>query len=358
MRVRVSPSAPRDSILNLKDFNFHLPKQLIASTPTEERGRSQLLVLRNKSYDQYSFNDLKKLLNPGDLLVLNNTKVLLARLNCFKSTGAKVEIMVERILNDYHVSALTKSNVKLKEGDEILINHEGITATLEKKEEHLSYFVFSSPVKEVLDQYGMVPLPPYIKRRSNKSDLTRYQTVYADPSKQNSVASPTAGLHFELDHLEDLRKEGINFINVTLDIGFGTFQPIKEDNIKNHVIHKEKIEVTTEAVQKILKTKLRGSKVIAVGTTVLRCLESLSKINNGTLKAFTGETDIFIYPGFKFKVVDALITNFHLPSSSLFILVCAFGGTKRMQAAYKHAIQKEYRFFSYGDAMFISSNTS
>jgi S-adenosylmethionine:tRNA ribosyltransferase-isomerase len=340
--------------LNLEDFNFELPKELIATTPLKQRSGSKLLLLDENSIENASFKDLKSRLSSGDLLIVNDTKVLNARLHCKKESGGKVEIVVERILDNYHVTALTKSNSSLKIGDRLVINNSGICISLEKKNEYLSNFVFEEPVREVLEKFGHIPLPPYIKRSPNRLDKSRYQTVYAEPSKLNSVAAPTAGLHFDHSTFKELKEFGINTASITLDIGLGTFKPIKEKDIRNHKIHQERINLSKETIKKIEETKSSGSKVIAVGTTALRCLEAVAEYNNGKLVPYSGETDLYIYPGFNFKVVDSLITNFHLPRSSLYLLVCAFGGTERMKLAYDFAIKNKYRFFSYGDAMLIS----
>ena len=339
--------------MNLEDFNFVLPKELIASRPLQDRDMSRLLVMEDGALKAALFKDLKCFLRPGDLLVINDTKVFKARLNCFKMSGAKVEIMTERILDKYRITAQTKSNSKLLEGDEILVNSTDIRAVLEKKDGYLSYFNFTSPIKEILEKYGNTPLPPYIKRDIEKIDQSRYQTVYANSEKLNSVAAPTAGLHFDHHTLRNLKDFGVNITSVTLDIGLGTFKPLKKTIVEENSLHKECIELSEDAIKHIQNTKLTGSRVVAVGTTVLRCLEAVNKYNKGYLKSFKGETDIFIYPGFKFGVVDALITNFHLPCSSLFLLVSAFGGPERVKMAYLHAIQSKFRFFSYGDAMFI-----
>ncbi len=352
MRVRVSPSAPQGFLLNLEDFNFTLPQELIAFQPPTTRGLSKLLSVevnfRDKSFDQF-----EDCLMDGDLLVLNDTKVIKARIRGRKETGAKVEILIERIISSFIAKAQTKSNSKLRDGDVIFLEGSGTKVIIEEKKDYLYQLRFSEPVREILESQGEVPLPPYIKRSTVTLDEERYQTVYADSEKDNSVAAPTAGLHFNKNHLKKLEQKGVNFTKVTLDIGLGTFQPIKTDNVEEHIIHKEIISVNEDAVDLINEAKKEGRRVVAIGTTVLRALEGSASIHNGILSAYQGETDIFIYPGFKFKVVDALLTNFHLPKSSLFLLVSAFGGSKRIMEAYLHAINKNYKFFSYGDAMFI-----
>ena len=342
--------------MNLDDFNFDLPEDLIAFQPPKLRGESKLLVAGNELKDK-NFNQLEKYLIPGDLLVLNNTKVLKARLMGFKETGAKVEILIERITGSHTASAQTKSNAKLKEGDLIHLDGKNIELKLIEKKDYLCLFEFSESVLSVLDNFGEVPLPPYIKRPAVPVDEERYQTVYADPGKLNSVAAPTAGLHFNHSHLEQLKSKGIQFAEITLNIGLGTFKPIKVQRVEDHVIHQEKISVDLDTVKTILKAKNEGRRVIAIGTTVLRCLESVAT-DFSALEPYEGETSLYIYPGYQFKIVDALLTNFHLPKSSLFLLVSAFGGSERIMSAYLHAIKNKYRFFSYGDSMFISKAES
>jgi S-adenosylmethionine:tRNA ribosyltransferase-isomerase len=340
--------------LNLDDYNFDLPEDLIAFQPPKIRGASKLLVVGDRLQDK-NFNQLEESLLPGDLIVVNNTKVLKARLIGFKETGAKVEILIERIMDSYNASVQTKSNSKLKEGDIIYLDEKTIQLKLKKKKDYLCLFEFSEPVRSVLDNFGEVPLPPYIKRPVTVVDEERYQTVYANPSKLNSVAAPTAGLHFDYLHLDLLKSKGIQFTEITLNIGLGTFKPIKVDRVEDHVMHQERISVDLSAAETIMKAKNEGRRVIAIGTTVLRCLESIAREHSG-LEPYEGETDLFIYPGYRFKIVDALLTNFHLPKSSLFLLVSAFGGSERIMSAYLRAIRNEYRFFSYGDSMFISNS--
>ena len=356
MGVQVPPPVPLGDNLKLEDFNFQLPRELIASSPLKERSSSKLLVIK-KGFEDLTFKDLPSLLRPKDVLVINDTSVIKARLHGKKETGAKVEILIERIIDEEKALVQTRSNAPLREGDKILIYKGGEFLFLLEKVDDLWTVFFSKPPRQIINEFGSVPLPPYIKRKANPLDSERYQTVYADSSKDFSVAAPTAGLHFENELLDSITNKGINIAKVTLHIGMGTFKPIKDMSIIGHKMHKESIEVGQEAVDLITQSKKAGGRVISVGTTALRCLESISKANGGVLKPFTGETDIFIYPGFKFTVTDALITNFHLPRSTLLLLVSAFGGYEKIQKAYEYAIRKKYRFYSYGDSMFISPNS-
>ena len=356
MGVQVPPPVPLGDNLKLEDFNFQLPRELIASSPLKERSSSKLLVIK-KGFEDLTFKDLPSLLRPEDVLVINDTSVIKARLYGKKETGAKVEILIERIIDEEKALVQTKSNAQLRKGDKILIYKGGEFLSLLEKVDDLWTVFFSKPPRQIINEFGSIPLPPYIKRKANPLDSERYQTVYADSSKDFSVAAPTAGLHFENELLDSITNKGINIAKITLHIGMGTFKPIKDMSIIGHKMHKESIEVGQEAVDLITQSKNAGGRVICVGTTALRCLESISKANRGVLKPFTGETDIFIYPGFKFTVADALITNFHLPRSTLLLLVSAFGGYEKIQKAYEYAIRKKYRFYSYGDSMFISPNS-
>ena len=356
MGVQVPPPVPLGDNLKLEDFNFQLPRELIASSPLKERSSSKLLVIK-KGFKDLTFKDLPSLLRPEDVLVINDTSVIKARLYGKKETGAKVEILIERIIDEEKALVQTKSNAQLRKGDKILIYKGGEFLSLLEKVDDLWTVYFSKPPRQIINDFGSIPLPPYIKRKANPLDSERYQTVYADSSKDFSVAAPTAGLHFENELLDSITNKGINIAKITLHIGMGTFKPVKDISIIGHKMHKECIEVGKEAVDLITQSKDAGGKVICVGTTTLRCLESISKANGGVLKPFTGETDIFIYPGFKFTVADALITNFHLPRSTLLLLVSAFGGYEKIQKAYEYAIRKKYRFYTYGDSMFISPNS-
>ena len=341
--------------MKLEDFSFVLPKDLIASSPLEQRSSSRLLMVGHNLKDLV-FSDLPGLLKPEDVLVINDTKVLNARLVGQKETGAKVELLIERVLDKENSLVQLKSNSRLREGDKISLSESKEFVSLIKKRGDVWEVKFSQPAKKIIDSLGLVPLPPYLKRDADTLDVERYQTVYADPAKNYSVAAPTAGFHFDNELLDLVMDKGVNIAKITLHIGMGTFKPIKREIITEHKMHKESIELKQKAIDLINGSKEKGGRVIAVGTTTLRCLESVAKMNKGALKPFTGYTDLFIYPGFKFNVVDALITNFHLPKSTLLLLVSAFGGYEKMREAYKYAIQEKYRFYSYGDSMFINAN--
>ena len=341
--------------MKLEDFSFELPKELIASYPLNERSSSKLLVVGH-DFKDLVFSDLPGLLKPEDVLVINDTKVINARLFGQKETGARVEVLIERILDEKNSLVQLRTNSRLKEGDKIFLFESEEFLSLTKKKGDIWQVKFSQPAKKIIDSFGLVPLPPYIKREANSSDDDRYQTVYADPAKNYSVAAPTAGFHFDNELLDSVMDKGVNIAKITLHIGMGTFKPIKSKIITDHKMHKESIELKQEAIDLINLSKEKGGRVICVGTTTLRCLESIAKDNKGVLKPFTGETNLFIYPGFKFSVAEALITNFHLPKSTLLLLVSAFGGYEKMREAYRYAIQEKYRFYSYGDSMFINAN--
>jgi len=340
------------SFLNLDNYDFLLPRELIASKPSEVRGNSRLLVLEREIKDR-TIDNLVDYLDSGDLLVINDTKVLKARLKGKRSTGGSVEVFIERINKNNNVQAQVRSNRKIQKGDLIYIEGSQVELKVLEKKGYLNKVKFSIDPRKVLEDFGKVPLPPYIQREATDLDKERYQTIYADEDKKNSVAAPTAGLHFNQTQIKDIRNKGIKIVKITLDIGLGTFMPIKSNIIEDHEMHTEKIHLNEGVIEEINKAKHSNSKVIAVGTTSLRCLESVHN-KFGELRPYEGETNLYIYPGYKFKVVDSLFTNFHLPKSSLFLLVCAFGGTTEMKKAYSHAIKKGYKFFSYGDAMLIN----
>lgn len=334
------------------DFQYHLPPELIAQYPLPERSASRLLVLAGESGEiqDRQFKDLPGLLKPGDLLVFNNTRVIPARLFGQKETGGKIEVLVERVLDEHCVLAHVRASKSPREGT-ILTLEGGVKATMLGREGELFKLRFEGPelVITQLELHGHMPLPPYIERPDESHDRDRYQTVYAE--KQGAVAAPTAGLHFDQDLLDTLASMGVSSTFITLHVGAGTFQPVRAENISDHLMHAEYIEVGEDVVEAVKKTRKSGGRVIAVGTTSVRALESAA--SSGELQTFNGDTDIFITPGYQFRVVDALITNFHLPESTLLMLVCAFAGYDDVISAYHHAVKNRYRFFSYGDAMFM-----
>ena len=342
--------------MQLNEFSFQLPDRLIARYPLEERTASRLLCLDGASGEvtDAHFSDIKQLLRPGDLLVFNNTRVIPARLNAHKESGGKVEILIERLISDTEALAHIKASNAPKPGTRIILEDQSILQVMGRED---SLFMLRAEKNaswlNLLDSMGHMPLPPYIDRPDEISDRERYQTVYSQ--HKGAVAAPTAGLHFSEALIEQLQQQGIETGFVTLHVGAGTFQPVRVENIHDHKMHSEWFEVTAELVEQVAKTKARGGRVIAVGTTTVRCLESAS--SSGVLKPFSGETEIFIYPGYQFKIVDVLITNFHLPESTLIMLVSAFAGKDNIQVAYQHAVADEYRFFSYGDAMFITKGS-
>ncbi len=335
-------------------FNYELPRELIAHAPVADRDGSRLLVVSCSKEDflDTSFSQIANYLHSGDLLILNDTKVFPARLHAHKESGGNVEIMAERILPNGQIKVQLKSNRTPRQGSKLIINDE-LSAEVGGRYEEFFILKFLSdlPALEIFERYGHIPLPPYIEREDTQEDIARYQTVYAD--KPGAVAAPTAGLHFTQALLARLQQQGVNLETITLHVGAGTFKPVKVEDPTQHKMHSEFIHVSESVCEKIRQTKKQGGRVIAVGTTCVRALESAAL--NRELKTLTGDTDIFIYPGFEFKVVDALITNFHLPRSTLLMLISAFAGTEKIQRAYQHAIQQKYRFYSYGDAMLISN---
>ena len=340
--------------MKLKDFDFDLPKKLIANEPLSSRTDSKLMLL-NPKFHTKKFKELVGLLQNNDVIVVNDTKVIKARADGEKTSGAKVEVFLERVTSKYEAEVQTRSNSKIKKGDKILLKGK-VEALCTKEALGSKYFKFNFPVREYFNEHGKVPLPPYIKRDSNENDIKNYQTVYANPEKEESVAAPTAGFHFDEDLLKTIAEKGIEIVKVTLHVGMGTFSPIRSENLDKQTLHSERIEVNEKAADLINKAKKNGGRVICIGTTSLRCLEGTIEKNQGKLVPYEGETNIFIKPGHEFKIVDCLITNFHLPKSSLFVLVSAFVGTKNIMEAYKWAVEKEYRFYSYGDAMFLELN--
>ncbi len=337
------------------DFYFELPEELIAQHPAQKRDMSRLLCLGRKSgqIEHKHFYDVIDYLKPGDCLVLNNTKVLPARLYGIKKTGAKVEFLMLKNLGDDRWEVITGPGRKAREGDEFDFGDGILHAIVEKVLDNgnrIAHFTYAgSNIYEVLDKIGEMPLPHYIKEKLTDND--RYQTVYAkDPG---SAAAPTAGLHFTQELLEKIKEKGVDIAYVTLHVGIGTFRPVKTEYIEEHKMHTEHYYIDAENAEKINKAKLNGNRVIAVGTTSCRTLESASSPTDGTVKECVGDTSIFIYPGYKFKCIDGLITNFHLPESTLIMLVSAFCGRENTLNAYKVAVENKYRFFSFGDAMLI-----
>lgn len=338
--------------MKTQDFDFHLPEALIAQHPTTKRSASKLLYLNAVTDDikDEAFLDLPDYLSEKDLLIFNDTRVIKARLSGNKSTGGAAEVLVERIVNEHEAYALVKASRSPKIGSRIILSNH-IEVEVAGREDDLFHlkFLSSTPLFDLLEQYGSLPLPPYIKHNANDTDASRYQTVYAKHA--GAVAAPTAGLHFDDKILAQLKDKGVQIAYITLHVGAGTFQPVKVDEIAKHKMHSEIYHIPQETVDLIEKTRLANGKVTAVGTTVLRALESAAQ--NGGLVAGSQETNIFITPGYTFKVIDRLLTNFHLPKSTLLMLVSAFAGFNPIKNAYRHAVEKEYRFFSYGDAMLL-----
>ncbi|MCM2320903.1 MAG: tRNA preQ1(34) S-adenosylmethionine ribosyltransferase-isomerase QueA [Pseudomonas sp.] len=341
--------------MRVADFHFELPDPLIARHPLAERRASRLLVLDGPSgqLSHRHFPDLLEYLRPGDLMVFNDTRVIPARLFGHKASGGKLEILVERVLDSHRVLAHVRASKAPKPGMQILIDGGG-AAEMVVRHAALFELRFAEPVLPLLDRVGHMPLPPYIDRPDEDADRERYQTVYSDQSKAGAVAAPTAGLHFDDALLAAVRAKGVDTAFVTLHVGAGTFQPVRVERLEDHHMHSEWLEVGQEVVDAVNACKARGGRVVAVGTTSVRSLESAAR--DGVLRPFSGDTDIFIYPGRPFHVVDALVTNFHLPESTLLMLVAAFAGYPETMAAYRAAVAEGYRFFSYGDAMFITRN--
>ncbi len=339
--------------MRVADFHFDLPEALIARHPLAERRASRLLVLDGPSgaLSHRHFADLLEYLRPGDLMVFNNTRVIPARLFGQKESGGKLEILVERVLDSRRVLAHVRSSKSPKPGSKILIDG-GAEAQMLQRHDALFELGFAEDVLPLLERVGHMPLPPYIDRPDEAADRERYQTVYAE--RAGAVAAPTAGLHFEEGLLAAIRAKGVDPAFATLHVRAGTFQPVRVEKIEDHHMHSEWLEVGQDVVDAVAACRARGGRVIAVGTTSVRSLESAAR--DGQLKPFSGDTDIFLYPGRPFHVVDALVTNFHLPESTLLMLVSAFAGYPETMAAYAAAVEHEYRFFSYGDAMFITRN--
>ena len=346
--------------MRVADFNFELPESLIAHYPQAERSSCRLLSLDGPTGELTHgvFTDVLEKLNTGDLLVFNNTRVIPARVFGRKASGGKIEMLVERVLDDHRVLAHVRASKAPKPGSELLLgDDESVKATMVARHDTLFEIAFDDEraVLEILNQVGHMPLPPYIDRPDEESDRELYQTVYS--ARPGAVAAPTAGLHFDDALLNALREKGVEMAFVTLHVGAGTFQPVRVDSIEDHIMHSEYAEVPQDVVDAVLACKARGNKVVAVGTTSVRSLESAAQAAGESLIApFFDDTQIFIYPGYQYQVIDALITNFHLPESTLIMLVSAFAGYRNTMQAYQQAVAEQYRFFSYGDAMFITKN--
>ena len=335
-----------------EDFYYELPQDLIASYPSEKRGDSRLLSLDRQTGQLVDklFSDLPDYLVAGDVMVFNDTRVIPARLFAHKESGGKVEIMVERLLDNKTMLTQLRYSKKPKPFSKLVLD-DGTTMVVHGEQNGMFNLGLSNDeqILDVINRLGHVPLPPYINRDDQALDQERYQTVYA--KIPGAVAAPTAGLHFTPELLQKITARGVHIVYVTLHVGAGTFQPVRTEQIEDHLMHTEYLEVTAHSCDVINQARINGKRIIAVGTTSVRCLETANQ--GGTLKPYKGETGIFIYPGYTFKMVDVLITNFHLPESTLLMLVAAFAGRMEILAAYRHAIDQQYRFYSYGDAMLI-----
>ncbi|SJM64848.1 tRNA preQ1(34) S-adenosylmethionine ribosyltransferase-isomerase QueA [Psychrobacter piechaudii] len=371
--------SPQSGYLSVADYDYELPDEYIARYPLAERSASRLMYLPAQKADTAAiqdrqFSDLPELLESGDLIVFNDTKVMKARLFGQKDTGGKVEVLVERLTDNTEFTTdedgKNHDNVALchvraskapKLGQTLLLANNNIECVMIGRHENLFILSFKNPILPDLEQYGELPIPPYFERHADETDNVRYQTVFHDPTKLASVAAPTASLHFDDKVLQQLADKGINTAYVTLHVGAGTFAPVKTDNLLNHTMHSEYANLPQATADLINQTHKNGNKVIAIGTTVTRVLETAyqkTADNQGQVSTWSGDTDIFIYPGFKFGVIDKLLTNFHLPKSTLLMLVSAFAGKTNIEQAYQHAVAKKYRFFSYGDAMLLERNES
>ena len=341
--------------MRVADFSFDLPDELIARFPKADRTSSRLLSLNGPTgeIEHKIFSDILELVNENDLLVFNNTKVIPARMFGQKESGGKVEVLVERVLDEHRVLAHIRASKSPKPGN-VLILEDKAKAIMVARHDTLFELEFdrNENVLDILNDVGHMPLPPYIDRPDNEADRERYQTVYGE--KPGAVAAPTAGLHFDDKLMAALKDKGVQMAFVTLHVGAGTFQPVRVESVDEHIMHSEYIEVPQDVVDAVASTKAKGGRVIAIGTTSVRSLESAAKIHGGKLDTYFGDTDIFIFPGYQFNVVDAMVTNFHLPESTLIMLVSAFAGQDNIMGAYNTAIEQQYRFFSYGDAMFLT----
>jgi len=333
----------------LSDFDFELPHELIAQAPLPERSASRLLQVDGDAMTDRHFSDIVHLLSPGDLLVFNDTRVLKARLYGIKHTGGKVEVLIERVLDQHTALAQVRASKSPKPGN-LLRLEDAFDVMVGERADQFFTLQFPSNVLDLIDRHGKLPLPPYIEHNADKFDEERYQTVYA--REPGAVAAPTAGLHFDQALMRQLQEKGVRIAYITLHVGAGTFQPVRTENLSEHKMHSEWYTISQDTVDAVQSAHAEGHDVISVGTTSLRALESASQ--SGTLQAGSGDTSLFITPGYRFHTVDRLITNFHLPRSSLLMLVSAFAGYDTYQKAYSHAIAHRYRFFSYGDAMLLN----
>lgn len=334
------------------DFHFELPPELIAQHPLAERSASRLLCLARSGggLADRQFRDLPDLLRPGDLLVFNDTRVVPARLYGRKASGGRVEVLIERLLSEHRALAQVRSSKTPRAGSRLLMDGGAVLEVHGRRE---AFFVLDAgreSFTKIMEQHGHTPLPPYIHRDDSQDDRQRYQTVYA--AKPGAVAAPTAGLHFDEPLLARIDALGVERASVTLHVGAGTFQPVRSEHVEDHRMHAEYLEVSQAVCDAVATARARGGRVVAVGTTSVRSLETAAR--DGQLRPFQGDSDIFIYPGYRFRVVDALLTNFHLPESTLLMLLCAFAGQDEVLAAYRHAVREKYRFFSYGDAMWVA----
>jgi len=341
-------------MLTLDDFDFDLPGELIAQHPTAERTASRLLQLADGALADYRFGELPQLLQPGDLLVFNDTRVIRARLFGRKQSGGRIEVLIERIVDRRHAVAQLRASKSPQPGSRILLEDSIKLVVRGRSGEQDEFFVLElvgeGDLWSLIEEHGRLPLPPYIQHAASAADEARYQTVFA--RRPGAVAAPTAGLHFDAALLARLAECGVEVAWLTLHVGAGTFQPVRVHRLSEHRMHAERFEIPPATVAAIARTRARGGKVIAVGTTSLRALEAAAQ--GGELRSGAAETDIFITPGYDFRVVDRLITNFHLPKSTLLMLISAFAGLETVRGAYDHAIRQRYRFFSYGDAMLLT----
>ncbi|MDN5848625.1 MAG: tRNA preQ1(34) S-adenosylmethionine ribosyltransferase-isomerase QueA [Nitrococcus sp.] len=338
--------------MRVSDFHFELPDALIASEPLPERTASRLLVIEGGTgvLQDRRFDALTELLRPGDLLVVNDTRVIRARLYGTKESGGRVEVLLERLLDEHMALAQVRASKAPRPGTRLWLEDAVAALVLGRQGElYRLRFEAAEPLIELLDRYGHVPLPPYLRRADTPADRERYQTVFA--ARPGAVAAPTAGLHFDQALLQRLADKGVAQARVTLHVGAGTFQPVRTHWVQQHRMHAEYLEVDSAVCTEVAEARARGGRVVAVGTTVVRSLETAGR--SGVLCPYRGDTDLFIYPDYRFRMVDALITNFHLPGSSLLMLVCAFAGREQVLRAYRHAVAARYRFYSYGDAMFV-----